>query len=214
MMTPRSKLPLCRPSERNWVPPPPPPPEAFHLFLFNPCSVTFFLSSSCCCCCCHCVWHAAEGKKATKAQKKAMARDPTIMSRLQMPTFISSRASRGLTQQEIQRSQHAHARKLLGWKVWRTLSSLLWWSCREIIYISASLAFFLNISLIPPIRSIIRQPKQEDEARRPRKNGEQQHTENDIFANNSCSGHTHSGWCVCVCVNTFLQFFYSFFLYK
>ncbi|KAL6057220.1 Vegetative cell wall protein gp1-like [Balamuthia mandrillaris] len=56
------------------------------------------------------------GSKPTKKQAQLLQRDPKLLAQVEMPRFIASRHSRGLSQEEIQRSQEEHARKLLGVK--------------------------------------------------------------------------------------------------
>jgi hypothetical protein len=57
-----------------------------------------------------------EGKKINKKQEKILRRDPKILAQLKTPTFIASRSGRGLSQQEIKKSEEVHARKLMGWQ--------------------------------------------------------------------------------------------------
>jgi len=39
------------------------------------------------------------------------------MARVEKPVFISSRSSRGLTPEQVKKSEEEHKRKLLGWRV-------------------------------------------------------------------------------------------------
>jgi len=54
--------------------------------------------------------------KKTKRQQKYESRDPNIMAKIKAPVFISTKASTGLTTEEIKTAQAEHSRKLIGWK--------------------------------------------------------------------------------------------------
>lgn len=56
----------------------------------------------------------AAGGKASKAQKKAMARDPAVLAKLPTPKFVDARIGRGVKPDDAKRAEQLHSRKLIG----------------------------------------------------------------------------------------------------